>query len=197
MEPAFATKYDLSARQVEHVKGLGLQRPSIRDAVQTIQSLRQQLTHASASVLERRYPYLDQELLEFLTTIPLDQLLRPGERRSLMRRALADLLPEQVASRKTKAGAARCYSIALARNWERLSSVVRDPIIARLGYINEAKFRSALMEMRNGLQPRYFLRLLKALSLELWLREVVSRDILELNCDFRTMPSGPVLKATG
>ena len=37
---------------------------------------------------EARYPYLDQNLIEFILSIPADQLLRPGERRSLMRRSL-------------------------------------------------------------------------------------------------------------
>src|SRR2546428_7299542 len=37
--------------------------------------------------VERWYPFLDQDLVVFLTTIPLEQLLRPGERRCLMRRA--------------------------------------------------------------------------------------------------------------
>src|SRR5262249_27045704 len=37
---------------------------------------------------EVRYPFLDQNLIEFILSIPGEQLLRPGERRSLMRRAL-------------------------------------------------------------------------------------------------------------
>jgi asparagine synthetase B (glutamine-hydrolysing) len=38
---------------------------------------------------EVRYPYLDQDLIEFILSVPASQLLRPGERRSLMRRSLA------------------------------------------------------------------------------------------------------------
>ena len=36
----------------------------------------------------------------------------------------------------------------------------------------------ALLAMKNGQVPTYFLRLLKALSLELWLRDVVARHVV-------------------
>ncbi len=47
-------------------------------------------------------PYYDRDLVSFLVRIPEDQLLRPRQRRSLMRRALRGLVPTDVLFRKTK-----------------------------------------------------------------------------------------------
>jgi asparagine synthase (glutamine-hydrolysing) len=47
-------------------------------------------------------PYYDRDLVQFLLAVPEEQLLRPAERRSLMRRSLRGLLPESVRTRKTK-----------------------------------------------------------------------------------------------
>jgi len=52
---------------------------------------------------ELRYPFLDRELLEFLFAIPREQLVRPGQRRSLMRRALTGVVPPEISNRKRKA----------------------------------------------------------------------------------------------
>jgi asparagine synthase (glutamine-hydrolysing) len=48
------------------------------------------------------FPFLDRDLVVFLHAIPGDQILRPQERRSLMRRALKGILPESVRMRTTK-----------------------------------------------------------------------------------------------
>src|SRR5262249_51961638 len=77
VSPGFARKYSMSARQLEKVRRIDWQRPSARDAIQTIETLRRQLTFTSPSLLEKRLPYLDKDLMEFLTSVPLDQLLRP------------------------------------------------------------------------------------------------------------------------
>lgn len=181
LDNSFARRHNVALRQLEEVKRVGVLRPMTRDALQTIETLRRQLTCTSPSLIEKRYPYLDQDLVEFLTSIPPDQLLRPGERRSLMRRSLAGLLPREITTRKTKTGAGRCYPVALERNWDKLRPFLSKPLIADLGYVNQEKFCNALDRMRNGVVPRYFLRLLKALSLELWLREVTSHGVLAIN----------------
>jgi asparagine synthase (glutamine-hydrolysing) len=183
VDQKFAKKFKFGDRQLERVDRVGFLRPSARDGVQTIETLRRQFTFMSPSPIEKRYPYLDQEFVEYLMSVPLSQLLRPGERRSLMRRSLTGLLPRDVAARKTKTGAARCYSVTLERNWTQIDHLLRDPFVACAGYVDPKNFRAALVEMRNGQVPRYFLRLLKALSLELWLREVTSRGVIAIEPD--------------
>jgi len=180
LDRKFVCKYRISARQLEAVEGYGFLRPSVRDSLQTITTLARLMTYMSPSGIERRYPYLDQNLVEFLTTIPLDQLLRPGQRRCLMRRALVDILPQDILARKTKTGASRCYSIALQEHWSTVESIFRSPLTSRLGYVNRDKVLAALLATRDGQISPTFLQLLKALSLELWLRDVERRGVVTL-----------------
>lgn len=177
---SFARKFRMSARQVEAMDDTWFTRPAARDAMQTLATLARQLTNAAPSLLEPRYPFLDQDLVEFLTTIPLEQLLRPGQRRSLMRRALKDLLPPAIAVRKTKTSAGRCYAITLEKHWEEIEALLDSPLVASLGYVERDAMKTALAAMKCGRLPSSFLRLLKALSLELWLRNASTRGVLSL-----------------
>jgi asparagine synthase (glutamine-hydrolysing) len=133
---------------------------------------------------EIRYPYLDQNLIEFILSIPASQLLRPGERRSLMRRSLVRIVPQEILSRRTKQFGARTPVVALEKNWQELRCVLDSPLSSSLGYINKARFLEALNGARNG-KDTHLLRLLRTISLELWLRDLVSRRLIDLK---RTLP---------
>lgn len=52
--------------------------------------------------IERRYPFLDRRLAELCLSLPGDQKLRNGWTRSILRRALAGVLPEEVRTRVGK-----------------------------------------------------------------------------------------------
>ncbi len=181
----FARKYRLGALQLQLRNGLSGLRPSVRDAVQTVNSLAQVIAYGRPSLLEKRYPYLDQTLLEFLLSIPLDQVLRPGQRRFLMRRALAGLLPPEILHRKTKTCAARCYPLTLEKNWENIEKMLLSPLSCRLGYVDRDRFREALLAMKHGQVTTTFIRLLRGLCLEVWLRDVEARGIVSTEPSMR------------
>jgi asparagine synthase (glutamine-hydrolysing) len=176
----FARKYKMRARQLDAVEGSWSWPPSVRDSFQTLTTLARQMTQMSPSAYERRYPYLDRTLTDFLISVPTDQFLRPGQRRSLMRRALVDLLPSDILSRRTKSGVGRCFIVTLQKHWAELEDVLRSLLISRLGYVDQTRFRESLMEMKHGNLSPYFLRLLKGLSWELWLRDVVARGVISV-----------------
>src|SRR5215467_459440 len=69
---------------------------------------------------EWRYPFLDRDLVAFCSAIPREQLVRPKERRSLMRRALAGIVPREILERKRKAYVSRGLVKALAGEWRML-----------------------------------------------------------------------------
>src|SRR5260370_37867918 len=106
------------------------------------------MTFARPSPLEKRCPYLDQSLVEFLTSIPSEQLLRPGERRSLMRRALVGILPPEILSRRTKAAAGRCQVVTLEKRWSTVESLLRASFVSQLGFVNRQRFCAALLLAR-------------------------------------------------
>lgn len=50
--------------------------------------------------IEFCYPFLHRPLVEFMLSIPAEQIARPGESKSLCKRALRDLLPTELINRK-------------------------------------------------------------------------------------------------
>jgi asparagine synthase (glutamine-hydrolysing) len=174
----FARRHRLSIRRLGATEESQFWRPGLRDSFDTITALGQQMTFSRPSTLEKRYPYLDQTLVEFLISIPSDQLLRPGKRRSLMRRALVDLLPGEIISRGTKAAAGRCHVLTLQKHWNQLERILEDPITTHLGYVERREFHKALAAAKNGQISPYFLRLLRVVSLEMWLRAAINRGVI-------------------
>ena len=127
---------------------------------------------------ETRYPYLDQNLIEFVMSIPATQLLRPGERRSLMRRSLVNIVPQVILSRRTKQLGSRTPIVTLERHMEDLEAMFDCPLSSRFGYIAKAPFLQELQAIRSG-REIHILPVLRALSLELWLRDLASRLLIE------------------
>lgn len=77
------------------------------------------------------YPFLDRDLAWFLKTIPAEQLVRPGKRRHLMRRALKDIVPEPVLSRKTKWVGSRQLSLQLLSTADTADSGLNEAGLSR------------------------------------------------------------------
>lgn len=172
IEPAFAREYQISSRLLGPQASYGLCLPTRRDAAQTLITMRRQLAYTGGNgsgIEERRYPYLDQDLVEFLLAVPASQLLRPGQRRSLMRRALVDLVPPEILSRRTKGGAAGSALFALNINWEELNQLFLSPLSSEIGCIDARRFQQNLRAARSGDVP-YLVCLMKTVYLELWLR---------------------------
>jgi asparagine synthase (glutamine-hydrolysing) len=130
---------------------------------------------------ERRYPFLDQDLMEFLLAVPASQLLRPGERRSLMRRALARIVPDEILWRPTKGSASRSIIVGLGEGWPDLQQAFDSARSARFGYIDPVRFASSLRRARGG-DGSQLVDLIKTVYLELWLRTLTERKVI----DFQT-----------
>jgi asparagine synthase (glutamine-hydrolysing) len=83
--------------------------------------------------VERRYPFFDRPLVELCLSLPGDQKLRDGWTRSIMRRALADLLPPEVLHRPGKGNLAPGFRRALATT----DRAALDALVARPGRLEE------------------------------------------------------------
>jgi asparagine synthase (glutamine-hydrolysing) len=176
----FARKHSLSTLLLQISDGPWRWLPSARGFHEAHRTFAGLLTNLPPALDETRYPYLDQTLTEFLTSIPMDQLHRPGERRSLMRRALQGILPKEILSRRTKQLESRCYVITLAKHWEALKSVLTCPLSAHLGYIKASELETALLAVKHGQMPGTAMLLLRGLFLELWLRETARRNVISI-----------------
>jgi asparagine synthase (glutamine-hydrolysing) len=127
--------------------------------------------------IEVTYPFAHRPLVEFLQAIPLDQLMRPGENRVVMRRMLAGILPDEIASRRTKGNPREAIFRAIAREFGRLRSVFDNSRLCARGYIDKEPLFAALDRARHGYETHSAF-LVQTISLEFWLRDIETRDSL-------------------
>lgn len=127
--------------------------------------------------VEVAYPFAHRPLVEFLQAIPLDQLMRPGENRVVMRRMLAGILPDEIAARRTKGNPREAIFRAIARESGRLRSVFDNSRLCARGYIDKEPLFAALDRARHGYETHSAF-LVQTISLEFWLRDLETRDSL-------------------
>lgn len=187
----FARKYNLAGRSLSAAIGSLSWLPGTRDSFQTYGALAGVLTNLPPTEDETRYPFLDQTLVEFMMSVPTDQLLRPGERRSLMRRSLRHILPAKVLSRRTKQIEGRCYIVTLQKHWSKLTSVISSPISANLGYTLTAEFQRALKMLRDGRMSDSSMLILRGLFLELWLQTAIKYKVIAMPADSNQSAPNP------
>ena len=123
---------------------------------------------------EMSYPFTHRPLVEFMQAIPFEQSVRPGQTRSLLRRALRNLLPAEIAQRKGKRVNTDAVLRAVGREWPRLRSMFTDACICKYGYIDCERLLAMLAVARQGSDQdssaATFL-----IPLEYWLRAFESR----------------------
>lgn len=148
--------------------------PTFQENLATLNGLRRQLACSpmpSDPPVEKRYPYLDRDLLEFVYAIPREQLVRPGQRRSLMRRALVGIVPEEVLHRKRKALVSRSPIVAMSSQWDLLAEMARHMVSCSLGIVDSKLFLEALEDARHNSEAQ-IVPLMRAAALERWLRSL-------------------------
>jgi len=125
--------------------------------------------YAERDGIELRAPLLYRPLVEFSLAIPFEQKLRPGQVRSLMRRALRSDLPEKVLNRPGKGEISEAMHQGLLRQSSRIDSLLADPLVCSLGYVDRERLRSAVSLAKHGVKLNVG-ALLKTISLEIWLQ---------------------------
>ena len=157
--------------------------PSFQDNVGTLDALRRQLACSALPFeppYERRYPYLDRDLLDFMFAIPREQLVRPTQRRSLMRRALVGIVPNEILNRRTKAFVARSPMVAISNDWAQLAEMTQSLLSSSLGIVDAERLSEAFQKVRRGEEaPMVTLR--RTLFLERWLKDIRAFGIINLD----------------
>jgi len=146
--------------------------PSFQENLANLDALRRQLACVPLQMVppcERRYPYLDRDLLEFIYAVPREQIIRPGERRSLMRRALIGVVPAEILNRRRKAFAARSPAMSAAHEWQLIATTTVSHTLDR--FIDRGEFTKTVERTRQGHEvPIVSIR--RTLSLASWLRNI-------------------------
>ena len=180
IEEEFSKRTNLSLRQLGPKDIFGMWLPSRRADISCLIAMSNMIAKRMSPSLEleeARYPYLDQTLIEFLLSIPTSQLLRPSERRSLMRRSLVGIVPQEVLTRQTKQVGVRTPVVGLERNLEELQVAFQSALTSQKGYINQRRLFEALKAAKEGRKSN-IPRLIKAVSLEFWLRDLNTLGLL-------------------
>lgn len=179
ISPEFARRTRLRER-VQDLSAPDRTRPrSWRAQAKMIDSLRSSFILGfplERGTIDATYPFLHRPLVEFCLGIPLEQKLRPGQTRSVLRRAMRGILPDAIAKRRSKAGPDAALVRAFVREWPVLHEMFSSSRAAAHGIIDRDTFLGALTRARHGLEVHRpsFIRLI---SIECWLRTLEQRRL--------------------
>jgi asparagine synthase (glutamine-hydrolysing) len=171
--------------------------PSFQGNMALLQGIRRVLTFFSLSsepLRDLRYPYLDRGLLEFLYAIPREQIVRVGERRSLMKRALVDILPAEILHRRQAAFNPQGPTKGVSTGWAHSVEIDQPLVSGFMGFIDSKQLLKALEDVRrNQKVPIGFL--IRTLMLESWLRHLAIQGVLTTSMFAKKADSSSSLQA--
>ena len=128
-----------------------------------------------AQSLEARVPLLDHRLVELAFSLDGSELIRRGETKSVLRRAVGDLLPQTVERRRDKLGfvtpEGRFMRGALG---DLAADMFASQSFRERGFVDAPAARSRLERHRRG-DVRAGMELWRALNLELWARRFLDQ----------------------
>jgi asparagine synthase (glutamine-hydrolysing) len=126
---------------------------------------------AAAFGVEVRHPFLDRRLFEYVLALPGEQLFRLDWSKNLLRRSMADILPERIRWRERKTRFTAFLDFAF---WERaareVQELLRAPLSASLGILDGERLRAAYLDFLNGGTDESRRALWHSITLEIWLR---------------------------
>lgn len=181
LDPGFVKRHRAALRGYSsRVRFIG-PLPSFQECLFTFDVLRRQLACSvppREPLYEKRFPYLDRTLLEFICAVPRAQLVRPGERRSLMRRALTGIVPDEILNRKRKAFAVRSPTADICAEWTRWIEK-GEQMVSHAREILDANLFSKEVEQARCGRDVHIVAITRTLGIESWLRNMRSRGILK------------------
>jgi len=140
---------------------------------------------------DRGFPFLDRDFLEFMFAVPRSQILRPGQYRSLMRRALAGVVPREILNRTRKAFTVRGSALRIQAMAQEIRGLFKAPLSETMGFINATRFLQSADDLAAGTNT-LMIPIKKAILLELWLRTLAGRGILAGSAPWNIFDSGVV-----
>ena len=127
-------------------------------------------------VAEVRYPYLDRALFSFMAAIPREQVIRPRERRSLMRRSLRGLVPDRILYRKTKWFGHREAAAFLRDQSSNIEQLFQTRWLSQGSLVNVPLIQKRIQEVQHGAVSEAR-QITSAIGVELWLRDQQRRGV--------------------
>lgn len=160
--------------------------PSLQENLHALDVLKRQIAIGSQSplaVCETRYPFLDRNLLEFLYAVPREQLVRPGQRRSLMRRALQGIVPDEILTRRRKAYVSRQPATVLRERSSELVMIVRSPASSQIKWVDADALVKGMKAVEAGDFGTY-LPLIRTVLFEAWFEVATASSWIHIDRRF-------------
>lgn len=177
LNPDFVSRTGFRERNVGTKDVFGFRYPTGRDQSTGFLSVVNRIStgyYGEIAEHDVSYPFLHRPLVEFLCAIPFEQLLRPGESRSLMRRALFGILPEGTLKRRGKGDPSEVVGVWFERQWPKWRDLFESPRVVSYGFADGERLKQGLERARHGAVADGFL-LTSILTLEVWLRLLEKR----------------------
>jgi asparagine synthase (glutamine-hydrolysing) len=144
--------------------------PSIRKflALLEFESLSRALqTPVDLEPIRDSHPYMHRPLVEYIAAIPRNKLCAPGERRRLMRSAVADVLPPEIANRRTKALMGYQYYVEAQELLQRLPADAFEWEVVKHGWVDPTVLSETLGRIARG-NLHEWSEITRILALETW-----------------------------
>ncbi|MEO8511009.1 MAG: asparagine synthase (glutamine-hydrolyzing) [Chloroflexota bacterium] len=139
--------------------------------------------NSMAFSVESRVPFLDQELVDHILSLPETAIIRNGWSRAILRDAMKGILPEKIRLRRWKVGFTTPEMRWIRQQRAYFEELVRSESFASRPYWNGAAVASAFTAALDG-EGEESLFFWRAINTELWLRVFFDRD-------GSTPPDGP------
>ena len=145
-----------------------------------------------AHSLEARLPFLDQELVDYVLTLPTSAIIDNGWTRAIVRKALHGVLPKAVERRRKKIGFTTPEFRWYRRQRAPLQSLLRSPAFQRRPYWRGAQVAEWFRRACAGevAESMFFWR---AINAEVWMRLFI--DAAATKLDERSYGAGFVQRA--
>jgi len=135
--------------------------------------------NSMAHSIEARVPFLDYRLVEFVFSLPIDQFIRDGVTKVVLREAMKGILPEAVRNRKDKMGFVTPEDIWFRTSLRKyIHEIIYSKSFAERGYFDmetiETAFKSHCEEKINISNTIW-----RWVNLELWFRVFIDKNVNE------------------
>jgi asparagine synthase (glutamine-hydrolysing) len=120
-----------------------------------------------ANSVEARVPFLDHELVELAMAMPVDEKIRGGVGKHVLKRAVSDLLPDDLVWRRKQGFGAPVSQWFRGPLGDQLSDRLDESAIHELGFLDREAVRDLVATHRSGRAERSF-QLWNLLNLSVW-----------------------------
>ena len=124
--------------------------------------------------LEARVPLLDHKLIEFVTRIPASMKMAGFETKHFFKRAIADLVPEEIINRPKQGFGVPIQQWINQQLRQRIRDTLNDPRTLQRGYVI-AQSRELLLDEHERGRRDHSMALWALLMLEFWHRQYVDK----------------------